>query len=51
MAKIYWKYVKNGTKTFSEVPDNLKEAVKALALEEVETGVIKQDFFDEIFVD
>lgn len=40
MAKIYWRTIKRGTRTFDEVPDNLKDAVKTLALAEVENEII-----------
>lgn len=46
MAAIYWKYVKNGTKKFSEIPESVKEAVKKLAVLEVENGTISGEVFD-----
>ncbi len=48
MAKIYWKYVKNGTKKFNEIPEKIQEEVKALALEELETGELTQEDFHNL---
>lgn len=47
MAKIYWRTIKRGTRTFADVPDNLKDAVKALALAEVESGEITAEQYKE----
>lgn len=35
MAKIYWRTIKRGTRTFDAVPETLKEAVIAVAKAEV----------------
>ena len=40
MAKIYWRTIKRGTRAFADVPKNLQDAVKALAVAEVESGEI-----------
>lgn len=47
MAKIYWRTIKRGTRTFADVPENLQDAIKALALAEVETGTITTEQFRE----
>ena len=43
MAKIYWRNIKNGARTYASVPDQLKEAVKLLALADLEAGLITQE--------
>lgn len=40
MAKIYWRTIKRGARTFAEVPSNLQEEVRALAKQDVIDGVI-----------
>lgn len=40
MAKIYWRTIKRGTRSFSDVPANLQEEVKSIAKQEVADGVI-----------
>lgn len=40
MAKIYWRTIKRGTRTFAEVPSNLQEEVRTLAKQDVVDGVI-----------
>ena len=40
MAKIYWRTLKRGTRTFADVPESLKEEVLELARTDVENGVI-----------
>lgn len=47
MAKIYWRTIKRGTRTFEDVPENLKDAIKALALAEVEDGEITAEQYKE----
>lgn len=48
MAKIYWRNIKNGTRTYDSVPEQLKEAVKALALDELEAGLITQEEYSQM---
>ena len=47
MAKIYWRTIKRGTRTLAEVPENLREEVKALAKQDVIDGVIHKDQYKE----
>lgn len=48
MAKIYWRTVKRGTRTFADIPDNLKPDVKELARLDVENGIITSERYEEI---
>lgn len=47
MAKIYWRTIKRGTRTFDSVPENLKDDVKALALADVENGEITAEQYEK----
>lgn len=47
MAKIYWRTIKRGTRTFDAVPEHLKEEIRALALAEVEDGTITAEQYLE----
>lgn len=47
MAKIYWRTIKRGTRSFDEVPENLKDAIKHLALAEVRDGDITAEQYKE----
>lgn len=47
MAKIYWRTIKRGTRSFASVPAGLKEAVKALAREDVASGTITAEEYAE----
>lgn len=47
MAKIYWRTIKRGTRTFDDVPDNLKNAVRQLAMDEVESGEITAEQYEQ----
>ena len=40
MAKIYWRTIKRGARTFNDVPANLQEEVRAIAKQEVVDGII-----------
>lgn len=55
MAKIYWRTIKRGTRTFADVPEALKAEVKALAQADVANGVITAEqyaeFIGEILAD
>ena len=47
MAKIYWRTIKRGTRTFDAVPAHLQDEVRALALAEVEDGTITAEQYKE----
>ena len=47
MAKIYWRTIKRGTRTFASIPESMKAEVKALALEEVQNGVISAEEYKQ----
>ena len=47
MAKIYWRTIKRGTRTLVEVPENLREEVKALAKQDVIDRIINEDQYKE----
>ena len=40
IAYSYWRRIKAGARTFDKTPEELKEDVKALAKQDVESGVI-----------
>lgn len=40
MAKIYWRTIKRGTRTFADCPENLQPEIKAIAASEVKDGTI-----------
>ena len=42
MAKIYWRTIKRGTRTFEDVPENLRAEVKEIAKAEVVDGTITE---------
>ncbi len=48
MAKIYWRTIKRNARNFSDVPEELKEAVKALAKADVENGIITQTLYETL---
>lgn len=48
MAKIYWRTIKRGARTFAEVPAELKDAVKEIAKQEVEQGIISQEMYNKL---
>ena len=48
MAKIYWRTIKRGTRTFADIPTvKLQAEVKALAMQEVADGVITAEQYKE----
>ena len=47
MAKIYWRTVKRGTRTFAECPANLQAEIKELAKQDVVDGVISEDMYKQ----
>lgn len=49
MAKIYWRTIKRGTRSFADLPnEKMKEQVKALAMQEVADGVISAEQYKEL---
>lgn len=48
MAKIYWRTIKRGTRSYASVPEELKAAVKALARADVESGEITEEQYAEL---
>lgn len=49
MAKIYWRTIKRGIRSFADLPNNkIKEQVKALALQEVAEGTISAEQYKEL---
>lgn len=49
IAKVYYRSIKRGTRTFDEVPANLKQDVLALGEQELKDGKITQEEFDRWF--
>ena len=47
MAKIYWNSIKRG-RDFATIPESMKDAVKALAIQDVKNGVISADIYKEL---
>lgn len=47
MAKIYWRSIKRGARAFADIPENLKAAVKALAMADVESGEITAEEYKD----
>ena len=45
MAKIYWRTIKRGTRTFTECPKNLQNEIKELAKQDVVDGVITEEAY------
>lgn len=43
MAKIYWRTIKRGTRTFAECPKNLQAEIKELAKQDVVNGEITEE--------
>ena len=49
MAKIYWRRIKAGTRFYEDVPTAaLQEEIKALAIADVENGVITVGRYEEL---
>ena len=48
MAKIYWRTIKRGTRTFDAIPANLKDDVIALAKQDVVDGEITAEQYKEL---
>lgn len=49
IAKVYYRSIKRGTRTFDDVPANLKQDVLALGEQELKDGKITQEEFDRWF--
>lgn len=49
LNKLYWQSVKAGQRTVNSLPTSVQEAIKAIAKEEVELGLISQETVDTIF--
>lgn len=47
MAKIYWNSIKRG-RAFNSIPENMKDAVKALAINEVQDGILSIEKYKEL---
>ena len=46
MAKIYWNSIKRG-RDFASIPENMKDAVKLLAAQDVVDGVISAEDYEK----
>ena len=46
MAKIYWNSIKRG-RAFESIPNAMKEAVKAIAAQEVENGILSAEEYEK----
>ena len=52
IAKVYWRRIKAGTRTFSSIKgDDVKAEVLYLAQQDLAKGVITQDQFNELTKD
>lgn len=49
IAKIYWRNIKNGNRTFESITDEVvADEVKRLAAEDVEKGEITAERYEEL---
>ena len=49
MAKIYWRTIKRGTRSFADLPnEKMKEQVKALAMQDVADGELSAEQYKEL---
>ncbi len=48
IAYSYWRRIKAGARKFADVPEKIKEDVRAVAQEEVEAGKITQEEVDRL---
>lgn len=46
MAKIYWNSIKRG-RAFESIPEVMKEAVKAIAAQEVQDGILSAEDYEK----
>ena len=47
IAQSYWRMIKKGKRTYESLDDTMKELVKALAISDVENGVITQQQYKQ----
>lgn len=47
MAKIYWRSIQRGARDFADIPESMKDAVKALAMADVAAGEITAEQYKE----
>jgi hypothetical protein len=47
MAKIYWRSIQRGARDFADIPESMKDAVKALAMADVVAGEITAEQYKE----
>ena len=48
IAKVYWRTVKRGTRAYTSVPSELKADVKALAAQDVSSGTISKEEYEQL---
>lgn len=48
IAKVYWRTVKRGTRAYTSVPGALKADVKSLAAEEVSSGALSVEEYEQL---
>ena len=48
IAKSYWRSIQRGTRTFSAVPETLKDEVRVLAQEDVAAGLLDREVYREL---
>ena len=48
MAKIYWRSIQRGARIFADIPENMKAAVKALAMQDVASHTITAEQYLEL---
>ena len=48
IAKSYWRLIKAGRKEYNVVPNNVKEDVLTLAMQDIDNGVITKEQYKEI---
>lgn len=46
IAKSYWRLIKAEARMFDSIPDSVKEDVKTLAKDNVETGIITAEEYE-----
>ena len=46
MAKIYWNSIKRG-RDFASIPEAMKKAVKAIAVQEVQDGILSTENYEK----
>ena len=46
MAKIYWNSIKRG-RDFASIPEHMKDAVKAIAAQEVADGILSAEDYEK----